>query len=172
MQYCGFKEGDVKGLEDDFAKITTRLLETATPLSDYLMHRDFQSQNIYFKNRQIRIIDFQSARIGPLTYDLAALLRDAYVTIDIETENLLIEYYYSGIRKHGISIDWTRFFAAYELTCLQRNMQALGAFANLSLNKDKPQFARHIPRGVVLLQRGVAGKDFPQLRAIVLSIKP
>lgn len=172
MQYCGFQEKDLHGLEDDFAAIVINLLKTAEPISDYLMHRDFQSQNIYFKHDQIRIIDFQSARIGPLTYDLAALLRDAYVNIGIEIENLLIEYYFSRIRKRGITISWNEFLAIYELTCLQRNMQALGAFANLSLNKGKPHFAEYVPRGVALLQRGLRETDFTKLCAIVSMVEP
>ena len=171
VQYCGFQGKDLHGLEDDLTTIMNYHLETAEPISDYLMHRDFQSQNIYFKHDKIRIIDFQSARIGPLTYDLAALLRDAYVDTSAETENLLIEYYLSRIYKRGITIPRHEFHSIYELSSLQRNMQALGAFANLSLNKGKPHFAQYIPRGVALLKRGLEGKDFAKLHAVVSMIE-
>jgi len=43
------------------------------------MHRDFQSKNLMIKNEQIFVIDFQGARLGPPSYDLASLLFDPYV---------------------------------------------------------------------------------------------
>ena len=38
------------------------------------MHRDMQSRNIMVKNDNFYCIDFQGGRIGPIQYDLAALL--------------------------------------------------------------------------------------------------
>jgi aminoglycoside/choline kinase family phosphotransferase len=171
MQHCGISETDLAGIEHDFAALADLLLTVTKPISDYLMHRDFQSQNIYFKDGNIRVIDFQSARIGPLTYDLAALLRDAYVRIDAEQERGFVQYYVNSIHEHGIDISEADFWSAYELTCLQRNMQALGAFANLSLNKGKPHFKEFIPRGLELLEYGLKGKNFRIIENIVLSVK-
>jgi hypothetical protein len=164
-------ETDLAGIENDFASLTDLVLAVTKPISDYLMHRDFQSQNIYLKDGKIRIIDFQSARIGPLTYDLAALLRDAYVRIDAEQEREFVRYYVNAIHERGIDISETDFWSAYEITCLQRNMQALGAFANLSLNKGKPHFKQFIPRGLELLICGLKGKNFKTIENIVLNTK-
>ena len=46
------------------------------------MHRDFQSQNIYFKDGKPRFIDFQTATKGLLQYDAVSLLKDAYFKLD------------------------------------------------------------------------------------------
>jgi aminoglycoside/choline kinase family phosphotransferase len=170
-QYCGISEIRLSDLDSDFHKLTDKVLTLTEPINDYLMHRDFQSQNIYVKDGQIRIIDFQSARIGPLTYDLAALLRDAYVKIDSVREKELVQYYIKGIHKRGLNISDKEYWPAYELTCLQRNMQALGAFANLSLNKGKKHFTHYIPRGLELLKYGLQEKNFKVLENIVLNIK-
>jgi len=171
VQYCGMSSSELEGMEADFNTLADQILTRAKPISDYLMHRDFQSQNIYLKDGEIRIIDFQSARIGPLTYDLAALLRDAYAQIDADLERELVRYYLQKIEERELHIAEREFFSIYELTCLQRNMQALGAFANLSLNKNKPHFKKHIPRGLWLLQNGLRGKELRRLQRVVSNIE-
>ena len=170
IQYCGVPEIKTRSMDADLEMLADQLLSAAKKISGFLMHRDYQSQNIFIKNDQIRIIDFQSARIGPLTYDLAALLRDAYVEIDPATEKTLGHYYLERLNRRGVTLTKESFWHLYELTCLQRSMQALGAFANLSLNKDKPQFKKHIPRGLALLKYGLRDKNFKHLNALVSAI--
>ena len=53
----------------------------------------FQSRNIMIRNDEPFIIDFQSARIGPLQYDLASLLIDPYVNLSDEIQKTLFEIY-------------------------------------------------------------------------------
>lgn len=49
------------------------------------MHRDFHSRNLMFlEQHNPGVLDFQDAVFGPVTYDLASLLRDAYVQWDEE----------------------------------------------------------------------------------------
>jgi aminoglycoside/choline kinase family phosphotransferase len=171
IQYCGIPAHELKGIDADFRLLADQVLTEAESISDYLMHRDFQSQNIYLKAGKIRIIDFQSARLGPLTYDLAALLRDAYVNIDAALEQELFRYYLRKLEERKVPVEEKEFWHMYELTCLQRNMQALGAFANLSLNKGKPHFAQHIPRGFTLLKRGLHKDDFPKISAALSTVE-
>ena len=47
-----------------------------------LCHRDYHSRNLMLHDGRLHIIDFQDARLGPDTYDLASLLRDSYVDLD------------------------------------------------------------------------------------------
>lgn len=162
-QFCKIPINDLKTLDKDFEKLARKLIEESKPISNFLMHRDYQSQNIYIKDDRARIIDFQSARIGPLTYDLASLLKDAYVKIPRSSEKMLIDYYLRQLKKREIEVDKAKFLKIYHLTGLQRNMQALGAFANLSLNKKKPYFKKFIPRGLALLKSGLEKTEFKEL---------
>jgi aminoglycoside/choline kinase family phosphotransferase len=162
-QCCNIPSGKIKKLDNDLEKLARSLLKEAEPWSNFLMHRDYQSQNIYIKGRKAKIIDYQAARIGPLTYDLAALLRDSYVNITPKNEKKLIDYYLECLTKKRIKYTKRQFLRAYELTALQRNMQALGAFANLWLNKGKVFFKEHIPRGLELLRRGLEKTEFTEL---------
>ena len=58
-----------------------------------LCHRDYHSRNLMLHERRLYIIDFQDARMGPDTYDLASLLRDSYVDRTEERVDELIRGY-------------------------------------------------------------------------------
>src|SRR3989338_1950619 len=50
-------------------------------------HRDYHSRNILLPSmplveKEFKIIDFQDARLGPITYDLCSLLHDCYVDLE------------------------------------------------------------------------------------------
>ncbi len=169
-QFCKISRTEITIIDDELKTLRNLVYDTTRPISNFLMHRDYQSQNIFIKKGKIRIIDFQSARIGPLTYDLASLLRDAYVKIDRETEHQLIAYYLKCLKKAGIEINRKFFLKVYQLTAIQRNMQALGAFANLSLNKGKVHFRKHIPNGVGLLKRGLKETNLLQCLQLLNNI--
>lgn len=170
-QLCKVSDEKIDEIEEDLNLLHKKVVQTIKPMSNFLMHRDYQSQNIFIKNGKIRIVDFQSARIGPLTYDLSSLLRDAYVNIDTKSEKMLIEYYLNFLHKRGIKIPKENFFEAYRLTAIQRHMQALGAFANLSLNKNKIHFKKFIPHGLELLIKELKNSEFQNFRKIVSKIK-
>src|SRR5260221_1625779 len=58
-----------------------------------LCHRDYHSRNLMLSDGSLHIIDFQDARLGPDTYDLASLLRDSYVDITDRELDELIAYF-------------------------------------------------------------------------------
>jgi len=169
-QLCKMEISNLKVLDNDFVCLAEELIEKSKPMSNFLMHRDYQSQNILIKDGRARIVDFQSARIGPLTYDLVALLRDAYVKIPKKIEMTLVDYYLHNLKKREFKFKKREFLEVYHLSGLQRHMQALGAFANLSLNKNKPQFKQHIPRGLELLKSELKPSKFKNLSRIVNEV--
>ena len=166
-QFSRFKRRELAHLDRDFQILTRDVTFWTAPVAGYFMHRDFQSQNIILKENRPRFIDFQSARIGPLTYDLASLLKDAYVPIGGTVEKSLLNYYLDELKYNGLCPEKKSFFKAYHLSGIQRNMQALGAFANLSLNKGKPSFRAYIPRALFLLRSALQFSPYPDLRRIV-----
>ena len=58
-----------------------------------LCHRDYHSRNLMWRDERLCIIDFQDARLGPDTYDLASLLRDSYVDLPEQVVDELIAYF-------------------------------------------------------------------------------
>ncbi len=171
-KFCHIEDKKTRLLDKEFDLLAKNLADE----SPYFMHRDFQSQNIFVLGGKIRIVDFQSARQGLLAYDLAAILKDAYVVLKNDARQLLINYYLGYLDKiKGIKLDVTRFMSTFFLTALQRNMQALGAFAYLSMEKEKKRYIRFIPAGLKYLQEALAGdegKKFSKLRKMLTEDVP
>ncbi len=108
-----------------------------------LVHRDFQSQNVLIRDAAAWLIDYQGVRPGLPEYDLASLLLDPYVDLAETERDALLQWYAAHTNR-----DLQTLRETYHLCAAQRLMQALGAYANLSRNLDKPHFAQHIPVAV------------------------
>ncbi len=126
-----------------------------------LMHRDLQSRNIMIKNDRPFFIDFQSARQGPLQYDLASLLIDPYVHLKDHIRKDLLKYTTKKLNLD--TIETTNFLESYHYCCLTRNLQILGAFSFLSLTKKKKQFEQYIPEAVYSLKNIIKNLDSKKL---------
>ncbi len=113
-----------------------------------LVHRDFQSQNVLIRDGSAWLIDYQGVRPGLPEYDLASLLLDPYVNLTDGEREVLLDWYAGHTGRDRALLRET-----YLLCAAQRLMQALGAYANLSRNLDKPHFEQHIPVAVERLQR-------------------
>jgi NDP-sugar pyrophosphorylase family protein/thiamine kinase-like enzyme len=137
-----------------------------------IIHRDFQSQNIMImKGREIRIIDYQGARIGPPAYDIASILWDPYYRLMDKTRGRLLNYY---IENAGLTKNFDKqAFKDSLLTCrLQRHMQALGAYGFLSSVKGKKYFLKYVPEAVRLLKEDVSlsGGTYPVLYELIMGL--
>ncbi|MFP4416979.1 MAG: aminoglycoside phosphotransferase family protein [Chitinivibrionales bacterium] len=116
-----------------------RLAAASADLPQVVMHRDFQSENILIHHGRVRFVDFQGARLGPAEYDLASLLYDPYnAGLDDQMVERLFAYYCSR-SPHDVSPH------TFRLCAMQRLLQALGAFGNLSIHKGKPRYRKFIP---------------------------
>jgi aminoglycoside/choline kinase family phosphotransferase len=106
-----------------------------------LCHRDYHSRNLMLHGGSLYIIDFQDARLGPDTYDLASLLRDSYVDITDRELDELIAYFLAF--KGGDPADFRRRF---DVMALQRNLKALGTFGYQASTRGNPVYIQYIPR--------------------------
>ena len=136
-----------------------------------LMHRDMQSRNIMIKKDRPFFIDFQSARLGPLQYDLASLLIDPYVNLNDQIKNDLLQYTMDKLRLSPK--EKQKFLKCYHYCCLTRNFQFLGAFSFLSHIKKKKGFEHYIPDAVNSLKNIIKGLDtdkLPKLSNLVQTL--
>ena len=107
-----------------------------------LCHRDYHSRNLMLRGANLYIIDFQDARLGPDTYDLASLLRDSYVDIaDRELDELIA--YFLALKGRADSDEFRRRF---DLMALQRNLKALGTFGYQTMTRRNPVYIQYMPR--------------------------
>lgn len=114
------------------------------------MHRDYHSRNLLVTtDRSPGIIDFQGAMSGPITYDLASLLRDAYIVWDNERVEGWVEAYRLRLldaRLLDDAVDADRFRRWFDLTGLQRHIKILGLFCRLCYRDGKPGYLHDLPR--------------------------
>jgi aminoglycoside/choline kinase family phosphotransferase len=107
-----------------------------------LCHRDYHSRNLMLHAGRLHIIDFQDARLGPDTYDLASLLRDSYVDLtDVELDELIA--YFLALKG---DVDAREFRRRFDLMALQRNLKALGTFGYQTTTRRNPVYIQYIPR--------------------------
>ena len=134
-----FSGSDREALRTELAGIVAEL--AAEPR--VLCHRDYHSRNLMLKNERLFIIDFQDARLGPDTYDLASLLRDSYVDLPLPVVDDLIAYY---LALQGRAGDQDEFRRRFDLMSLQRNLKALGTFGYQTAVRGNPVYIQYIPR--------------------------
>jgi len=108
-----------------------------------LCHRDFHSRNLMLHRNELYWLDFQDARLGPATYDLASLLRDSYVDIGEDFVAARAEEFRGRWLADLTPAEFSRRF---ELTCLQRNMKALGTFGYMASVKGRGFYLDYVPR--------------------------
>ncbi len=108
-------------VEKDFAKLTEVLEKEPRAL----VHRDFQSSNVLWKNGKLSIIDFQGMRKGPAIYDLASLVYDPYMKLS-DTERAALITLYGKVTGRSDVAKVLPFAAA------ERLVQALGAYGRLA----------------------------------------
>ena len=123
------------------------------------VHRDFMPRNLMVPSaygqdsssalsNRLGVLDFQDAVYGPITYDIASLMRDAFLSWDEEFVIDITIRYWQKARKVSLPVgeDFGEFYRAVEWMGLQRHLKILGIFARLTLRDGKPQYLADTPR--------------------------
>lgn len=134
-----FAPEDREALRGELSAIVTELAGEPR----VLCHRDYHSRNLMLCNQQLFIIDFQDARMGPDTYDLASLLRDAYMDLTEDVVDELLAYF---LALQGRSNEAAAFRTRFDLMALQRNLKALGTFGYQTTTRQNPVYIQYMPR--------------------------
>ena len=98
------------------------------------------------------VLDFQDAVYGPVTYDIASLMRDAFLSWEEDFVLDVTVRYWELARKAGLMdfedwhSDFGAFYRAVEWMGLQRHLKVAGIFARLTLRDGKPRYLADAPR--------------------------
>ncbi|WP_309678551.1 phosphotransferase [Polaromonas sp.] len=97
---------------------------------------------------RLGVLDFQDAVYGPITYDIASLMRDAFLSWEEDFVLDVTVRYWQRARKAGLPVgdDFGEFYRAVEWMGLQRHLKVLGIFARLTLRDGKPKYLADTPR--------------------------
>ncbi len=126
------------------------------------VHRDYMPRNLMViepttsdGKRRLGVLDFQDAVYGPITYDIASLMRDAFLSWEEPfVLDITIRYWQKAVKvgllgensPTGWGADFGEFYRAVEWQALQRHLKILGIFARLTLRDGKPKYLADTPR--------------------------
>ncbi len=146
----GLQWGDAEHAR--WQQVCRALIDSALAQPTVAVHRDWMPRNLMVATPNPGILDFQDAVRGPVSYDLASLLRDAFISWDEEREIDWAVRYWNAARRAGVPLgepmaaDFGEFWRALEWMGLQRHLKVLGIFCRLKHRDGKPAYAADLPR--------------------------
>jgi aminoglycoside/choline kinase family phosphotransferase len=152
-------------------QVFNALLDNNLAQTQVWVHRDYHSRNLMdVAENNPGILDFQDALFGPITYDLASLLRDAYIEWDEEVQIDWLVRYWEAARTAGLEVpaQFDVFYKDFEWMGLQRHIKILGIFARLFHRDGKSGYLKDLPL-VLKYTRQVASRYrdfFPLVRLL------
>lgn len=144
------RTGPFELLEAALARLAGRAADSPRLV---LCHRDFHSRNIIVRpSGGLAMVDIQDARWGPDSYDLASIVRDAYLPVPDEWVDPLLRQYIA--RSEGAIENEPAFRARFHVVATQRMLKALGSFGYLARVRG-PRYLTSIPPTVGRLRRSM-----------------
>jgi aminoglycoside/choline kinase family phosphotransferase len=178
-EWCVQREFGLQWGEAEHArwqKVCRLLIDSALAQPSVAVHRDWMPRNLMVAEPNPGILDFQDAVRGPVSYDMASLLRDAFISWDEEREIDWAVHYWSEAKRAGVPLgedlaaDFGEFWRALEWMGLQRHLKVLGIFCRLKHRDGKPAYAEDLPRFFAYATR-VASRYAP-LKPLLSLIEP
>jgi aminoglycoside/choline kinase family phosphotransferase len=126
------------------------LVDSALAQPRVYVHRDYMPRNLMLSDPNPGVLDFQDAVLGPITYDVVSLWRDAFLSWDEERVLDWSVRYWEKAKRAGLPIDadFGEFWRALEWMGLQRHLKVLGIFARINYRDGKPKYLADTPRFV------------------------
>jgi N-acetylmuramate 1-kinase len=145
-----------------------KIIKKVSKQERFFVHRDYHSRNLMNqKSNNPGILDFQDALVGPVTYDLVSLLKDAYIEWDEEIvlDHAVRYWEKANTNKLITNLEFSTFYKDFECMGIQRHLKILGIFARLSIRDKKNQYLENIPLvEKYLMDATERYRDFHQLR--------
>ncbi len=131
-----------------FASASALLVQSALAQPAVYVHRDYMPRNLMLCRPNPGVLDFQDAVLGPITYDIASLTRDAFISWDEERVLDWAARYWEGAKRARLPVDadFPEFWRALEWMGLQRHLKILGIFARLTYRDGKQKYLADTPR--------------------------
>jgi len=151
-------------------EVFERILDVNMAEPKVFVHRDFHSRNLMLSSPNPGVLDFQDAVYGPMSYDLASLLKDAYIHWDEEFALDLLARYWETARALDLPVreSFAEFHRDYEWMGVQRHIKVLGIFARLYHRDGKDGYLKDMPLVMQYLRKACEryGELKPLLRLL------
>ena len=157
-------------------KVCNALVASALAQPQVTVHRDWMPRNLMLATPGPGILDFQDAVVGPITYDIASLLRDAFHSWDEPLEIDWAARWWQQARaaglfgEHVMGTDFGEAWRALEWMGLQRHLKVLGIFCRLKHRDGKPAYSADLPRFFAYVTK--VGLRYRELKPLIALIEP
>ena len=160
-------------MQEKLKRAFDAIVEQNLKAHNVYVHRDFMPRNLMMgtdATATLGVLDFQDAVYGPITYDIASLMRDAFLSWEEEFIIDITARYWQKARKAGLPVDddFGDFYRAVDWMGLQRHLKVAGIFARLTLRDGKPRYLADAPRfiGYIRVTAGRYRELTPLLRLV------
>jgi len=129
-------------------RIFALLVQSALAQPAVYVHRDYMPRNLMVSEPNPGVLDFQDAVMGPITYDVVSLMRDAFISWEEEQVLDWTARYWEKAKRAKLPVesDFGEFWRAFEWMGLQRHLKVLGIFARINYRDGKPKYLADTPR--------------------------
>lgn len=134
-------------LQADWSAACDLLVQSALAQTQVYVHRDYMPRNLMVTEPNPGILDFQDAVEGPITYDVASLFKDAFLSWPTEKVEQWCRQYWNAATTAGLTLpDYPGFCRAFDWMGVQRHLKVLGIFARINYRDGKPHYLADTPR--------------------------
>ena len=137
------------------------------------VHRDYMPRNLMLSEPNPGVLDFQDAVYGPLTYDVASLFKDAFLSWPEEQVTAWRRCYRERALAAGMPVPGVKEFErACDWMGMQRHLKVMGIFARIHYRDGKPHYLKDTPRFLTYIRdTGKLYKEFTPLLRLMDSLE-
>ncbi len=134
--------------------IFDRIIASNLAQPNVFVHRDFMPRNLMHTKPNPGVLDFQDAVLGPISYDVACLFKDAFISWPEERVLDWTIRYWERARRARLPVPshFGDFFRDVEWMGLQRHLKVLGIFARIRHRDGKSGYVEDTPRFIAYVR--------------------
>lgn len=143
-----------------------QLVQAALRQPQVLVHRDYMPRNLMESSGEPGVLDFQDAVLGPISYDVISLFKDAFLSWPEERVHGWLRLYWDKARAAGLPVpeSFARFVRDCDWMGLQRHLKVIGIFARICHRDGKLHYLQDVPRFFAYIRPVLA--RYPELKPL------
>jgi len=154
-------------------RICRQLIDSALAQPRVLVHRDYMPRNLMISEPNPGVLDFQDAVLGPVSYDITSLFKDAFLSWPEAQVRAWLEGYWHKARAAGVTLPESldEFLRASDLMGLQRHLKVIGIFARICHRDGKPRYLADVPRFFAYIEAVLARRpELAELQQLLAEL--
>lgn len=154
-------------------RVCCQLIDSALAQPQVLVHRDYMPRNLMISEPNPGVLDFQDAVLGPVSYDITSLFKDAFLSWPETQVQAWLEGYWSKARTAGVPLPESldEFLRASDLMGLQRHLKVIGIFARICHRDGKPRYLADVPRFFAYIEAVLARRpELAELQRLLAEL--